>query len=117
MKRIRTKFNIFTKIGFTATAMIFALIAAGLWQRSEKSVSAEETPPKIQLARWNEQPQSFSARRGNPWINVLDGKEILTDFVGATEFQASFENKENRPLSLTTADFDEDGMPDIVTGY
>jgi hypothetical protein len=61
MKRIKTKFDIFTKIGFTATAMIFALITAGLWQRSEKSVSAEETPPEIRLARNTWQRRRWNA--------------------------------------------------------
>ncbi|HEY0457953.1 MAG TPA: FG-GAP-like repeat-containing protein [Pyrinomonadaceae bacterium] len=116
MKQITTASGFFMKLKFLAAALVLTLIAASLLSRSEKTANAETTQ-KFQGARWNREAQIFAARRGNPWINVRDGKEILMEFAGESELRASFENNESRSLSLATADFDEDGMPDIVTGY
>ncbi len=71
----------FGKPGFIAGTAILLLIAVVLLDRSEKTVSAE-TQQKIQLTRWNHEAQIFAEKRGNPWINVKGGKEILTEFCG-----------------------------------
>jgi len=105
------------KLYVFSALLILSTIAVILWQQTEKNVAAEKSPSKPRLASWNETPQIFGARRGNPWINVLDGKEISTGFSGADDWRAGVENNRTRPLSAATADFDEDGMPDLVTGY
>ncbi|MCY7345266.1 MAG: VCBS repeat-containing protein, partial [Pyrinomonadaceae bacterium] len=110
-----TTLRFFKKSGFLAAAML-VLMVASLLQRSEKIVTAE-TPPNFQTARWNQEPRIFAERRGNPWINVRDGREIITDFAGSSGLRSSFENNQSRPLSLVAADFDEDGTPDIIAGY
>jgi hypothetical protein len=56
--------------------------------------------------RWSEAISVAAERRGNPWINVQNGREIMSDFAGA-----------GRSLSVATADFEEDGMPDLVIGH
>ncbi|MDQ1639922.1 MAG: trimeric autotransporter adhesin, partial [Pyrinomonadaceae bacterium] len=57
-----------------------------------------------------------AAGRGNPWINLQDGRGLPTSYknknVAAALLQSSAQ-----PLTLTTADFDEDGVPDLVVGY
>ncbi len=115
MKKITTTSRFFKKFGWLAAAIILALTTMVWLSRSEKS--AAETPPKTQLARWSGQTRISAEGRGNPWINVRDGEDLITDFAGAAELRASFENSNSRPISITTADFDEDGTPDIVTGY
>jgi FG-GAP-like repeat/Right handed beta helix region len=115
MKHTLTTSRFFTKSGWLA-AIILVLTALVLQYRSEKSVTAE-TPPKRVLARWSGQTPIAAKQRGNPWINVRDGEEIITDFAGAAELRTSFENADNQPLSMAAADFDEDGTPDIVAGY
>ncbi len=116
MKQIMTTSGFFTKFGFLAALISLAIIAAGLIHNSNKLVIAE-TPVTFQLARWSDVPQISASERGNPWINLSDGKEILTDYSGAANLQANFGYKNSHAISLVTADFDEDGMPDIIAGY
>lgn len=116
MTKINTNADLATKFGFSLAAISLALIGVFFLNNLEKNVSAE-VPQKLSPARWREQPQILGARRGNPWINVLDGKEIITDYSGADDLRGNFENNQSRSLSIAAADFDEDGMPDIVSGY
>jgi len=109
MTKVKTNSDSVTKFGLLIVLGIITLIGVFFFGQQEKKISAKRA---FSLSQWNETPQIFGARRGNPWINVQDGKEILTDF---TDADADFENQQ--PLSIAAADFDEDGMPDIVIGY
>jgi uncharacterized protein (TIGR03437 family) len=59
----------------------------------------------------------YAAGRGNPWINLSDGREALTRYAGAAESRQVLEQNLARPLALASADFDEDGVPDLIGGY
>jgi hypothetical protein len=64
--------------------------------------------------------ESISVRAagiGNPIINLSDGHDLITPYVGEERLQQALERNEARPLSLASADFDEDGVPDLVSGY
>src|SRR5882672_5355262 len=69
------------------------------------------------LARLNETVSVHAAGRGNPTINLSDGREVLTSYVGPPELRVALEQNLASPLSLASADFDEDGVPDLVGGY
>ncbi len=56
-----------------------------------------------------------AAGRGNPWINLLDGETVSTTYRGAEALVQVLATA--RPLALTSDDFDEDGMPDLIAGY
>jgi hypothetical protein len=57
-----------------------------------------------------------AAQRGNPHMNLLDGHAVPTNYVsGADGGSAQMVNA--HPLALGSADFDEDGVPDLVSGY
>jgi hypothetical protein len=68
-------------------------------------------------ARLSDSVSTRGAGRGNPWINMTDGHELLTAYEGPNELVRALARDEARPLSLISADFDEDGMPDLVAGY
>src|SRR6266850_6837483 len=55
--------------------------------------------------------------RGSPTSNLSDGHELLTSYVGPEELRIALEQNRAAPLSLASADFDEDGVPDLVSGY
>jgi len=49
--------------------------------------------------------------RGRPHLYLRDGQKIVSDYPGG------FAGAAARPLALASADFDEDGMPDLAAGY
>jgi CSLREA domain-containing protein len=70
-----------------------------------------EAPPK---------PAPFGGRasdQGYPWIVSWERVELPTVYVSATGGLEMTGPKFVRPTALATADFDEDGMPDLVSGY
>src|SRR2546422_3708957 len=85
----------------------------------------ETKPPKTQLA--DNQPGELArlsadvsvraAGRGNPSISLSDGHDLLTTYVGPETLRSALEQNLTQPLSLASADFDEDGVPDLVSGY
>jgi CSLREA domain-containing protein len=58
-----------------------------------------------------------AADRGRPYINFEDGIELLASYSGATELQNLLNQNVAEPRSLASADFDEDGVPDLICGY
>jgi uncharacterized repeat protein (TIGR01451 family) len=50
-----------------------------------------------------------AAKRGSPWISLEDGSQLFAPRNGGIG--------QARPLTLATADFDEDGVPDLAAGY
>jgi hypothetical protein len=64
-------------------------------------------------------PQSAirNPQSGRPWINLRDGVDLPTTYTGAAELKQVLERGLAQPLALASADFDEDGVPDLVSGY
>ncbi len=52
-------------------------------------------------------------RRPEPLIDLKSARHVPTHYSGAQAFAV----QSATPLSLATADFDEDGMPDLASGY
>ena len=77
------------------------------------------TPDKApsRLARLSQTISVHAAGRGNPTINLSDGHDLLTSYVGPDQLRVALEQNLAQPLSLAAADFDEDGVPDLVSGY
>ena len=84
----------------------------------------QSTPASRLADRKREEPARFSdavsvqARgRSNPTIHLSDGHGLPTSYVVWEELQDALEQNQAEPLSLAAADFDEDGVPDLVSGY
>jgi len=58
-----------------------------------------------------------AAGRGNPWINLRDGHDLSTTYTGEARLEQVLKQNLARPLTLALGDFDEDGVPDLVSGY
>src|SRR5437588_5055882 len=83
--------------------------------KTPKTQPADNQPGE--LARLSETISVHAAGRGNPTINLSDGRDLLTSYVGPEELRNALEQNQAEPLSLASADFDEDGVPDLVSGY
>src|SRR5215216_1289692 len=52
-----------------------------------------------------------------PWINLRDGHDIPADYQGASKVLQALKDNQARPLALASSDFDEDGVPDLISAY
>ncbi len=51
------------------------------------------------------------------WINLASGRDLITDFWGPGSLRLVLIEPETRPVALAAGDFNEDGIPDLVSGY
>lgn len=65
----------------------------------------------------SERTTLHAAGRGNPWINLRDGVDLPTTYTGAAARAQAVGQNSAQPLAMASADFDEDGVPDLVCGY
>jgi len=72
----------------------------------------------------HKQPARLSARntvpgaeRGGPNIKLTDGRDLQTEYAGREDLRVALQQNLAEPLSLASADFDEDGIPDLIGGY
>ncbi len=71
----------------------------------------------LPLARISDEVSVQAKGRGNPYISLSDGHDLLTAYVGDERLVEALEQNQVQPLSLASADFDEDGVPDLIAGY
>ena len=82
--------------------------------------SANETTSKAvtpQPARLGNRVTIHAASRGNPTVNLSDGRDVDAQYVGSDDAVNALQNDLVEPLALTSADFDEDGVPDLIGSY
>jgi len=58
-----------------------------------------------------------AAGRGKPWINLRDGRDLPTLYTGAGGLQHVLDHGLVQSTALASGDFDEDGVPDLISGY
>jgi len=87
---------------------------AGTKASSGKAPSRQH---KYERAKLHDEIAVRAAGSGNPWINLANGRDLLTDYNGPVELASSLESKQVAPLGLAAGDFDEDGVPDLVSAY
>ena len=90
-----------------ATDFGFPISDFGLTRNSEAAMLRSANPKsKIQ-----------NLKSGAPWINLRDGPELPTAYTGAAGLKQILEQNLALPLALASGDFDEDGVPDLISGY
>ena len=105
-----------TRTSFIAVFLLL-VIAPMVVFLATKEATIEAKDAASMKAGWNPTIEINARGRGNPWINVSDGRQISGQFNGPSDLKGDFENGVALSRSIATADFDEDGTPDIVSGY
>ena len=53
----------------------------------------------------------------DPRVSLRNGHDLLTSYQGPERLQRALTENKAQPRSLASADFDEDGVPDLVSSY
>src|SRR5205807_384690 len=107
----------FVFVAFTVLGSL-AAIAVSPWYPSlflTGIVHSREAP--ILKARLNEQVSIRKVGPHDPTLSLANGHDLLSAYQGPARLQRALEQNEAQALSLASADFDEDGVPDLVSGY
>lgn len=97
-------------------ASVLFLIPMILLIKTDSSVARVESST-TKIARLGDQATVHAAGKGSPRINLTDGRELVTAYEGSESAQHLLQEDLVQPLATTSADFDEDGVPDLVIGY
>jgi VCBS repeat protein/S-layer family protein len=105
--------------------VFFSVAVVGITLIGFRSFEASSASPVRQAsgyeaagrARLSEQVSVQAAGRGTPWVDLSDGRDVIASYTGPQEAVEALEQNLARPLALASADFDADGVPDLVTGY
>ena len=84
---------------------------------SRRTSSSNSNTAATTRARLSDVISIQAGHRGYPRITLSDGREVITSYSGPSELAELLERNQARALSLCSADFDEDGVPDLISGY
>src|SRR3989442_7139836 len=96
---------------YLISAMVVVLISLVAWlnpswSRLTLAARASNANPASQA----------SLKRSRPELK-LNGHSNPTVYLGAAKLTRALEQNLAQPLALAAGDFDEDGLPDLVSGY
>jgi hypothetical protein len=116
MNKLIYRSNKFTSLSFT----VIFLIGFAFLPNVRDGIGANSVQPNLLVENKSVdgRPMSLQATgRGKTEINLTYGYDLSAAYAGAPESKHALENDIAHPLALTSADFDEDGVPDLVVGY
>jgi CSLREA domain-containing protein len=100
------------------TLLAVCILVAGCMTLFSKSFgsSVEDKSPRA-LASAEKRIMVQAGGRGNPHLNFEDVVELPSVYEGAPDMQSFLKQNAAEPRALASADFDEDGVPDLICGY
>lgn len=100
----------------SAAAGLTMMIVLG-WSLTRLAIASKASA--MPRARLSQTISVHASGRGNPSasINLVDGRDVLTSYSGPAALTEALQRNEAEPLALAAADFDEDGVPDLICGY
>jgi len=96
---------------------IFGLFGCFGVFKAATSHSSVNRDPEANLARLSDEVTIRVTGSTNRRINLSDGHDVITSYVGPEQLVRPLEQDQAQPLSLASADFDEDGVRDLISGY
>ena len=92
-------------------------VASAFLFTNQSQASSSRSSANISLARFSPNVSMHPSRSGKNIVPLGAGRELITAYDGPTLLKAALEQNLAQPLSLASADFDEDGTPDLATGF
>lgn len=102
------------RVAFLELALICSISCAAIWASVGKATSAN---PHSRKTDASERIVVRAAGRGNPLITLRDGIETPTAHSNSALKERLFKQDQAQVRALASADFDEDGIADLVAGY
>lgn len=97
---------------------LFAAIGTAIPILEAVSTSSSKlVKDNFERARLSERISVRATSPGDRTVSLREGRELVSHYKGAEELQHALEQNLAAPRSLASADFDEDGVPDLVSGY
>ena len=100
--------------GSIASFLYDVAVCVGVATFISSATAGQSGGPAGALARPGGLVALSSAGRGNPWVNLGDGRELP---ISSPELMSALERYKARPASLASGDFDGDGAQDLLVGY
>src|SRR6185369_6781403 len=121
----RSVFRMSIKSGFKLLAIvsIVAFIPVALYVRvNSKNASAANTAASaaakpLAVMEPKKQVSVQASGRGNPFLNLKDGRQMALAFRGNSEATLALQSGAASSRTGAAADLDGDGAPDLVVGY
>jgi parallel beta-helix repeat protein len=112
-----------TRVHFRIAITIALILAlACIWRLEKARVSAsamQNNRATAVRAQLSETVSVYAARRGFPYVNLSDGRELLASFDSDSAAASMSAAQADRlaPLAMTSADLDADGVADLICSY
>jgi uncharacterized repeat protein (TIGR01451 family) len=87
------------------------LIRAGSTEEAVRKTAAHSP------ARLSDRITVRAVAQGDPLIRLGGGHDLITSYAGSPESRRILEQNLAQPAALASADFDEDGTSDLISGY
>jgi FG-GAP-like repeat len=99
---------------YAALLLMFAMATCLILGRASADSPEGRRLPGVKPPAASEHDRAMRSAMG---INLAAGRDLLTTYSGETAITQLLEQNLTQPLALTSADFDEDGVPDLLSGY
>ncbi|HVQ38769.1 MAG TPA: FG-GAP-like repeat-containing protein, partial [Pyrinomonadaceae bacterium] len=115
------KFHVVSLVSLLAAALILVQSLGSIrgWTAAAdaNSKGGSQTGETLARARVSDQITLRATGRSGQWINLRDGHDLITAYTGTSGLEWALQTNQARPLALATGDFDEDGVPDLISSY
>src|SRR5437667_3434571 len=123
MKKFHLALVLLLGVAFTviqSLGLIKGLSASAEARLKHKAQASQTVPARDRLS---EQISVRAAGLGRPLLNLGDGHDLMTAYSGMSDKLQFVESdrgqlvSQARPLALASGDFDEDGVPDLISAF
>src|SRR5438552_3588649 len=123
MKKFHLALVLLLGVAFTLIQSLGLIKGLSASAEARLKHKAQASQTQAARARLSEQIAVHAAGLGRPLINLGDGHDLMTAYSGMSdklqfvEFNLAQAVSRAQPLALASGDFDEDGVPDLISAF